>query len=127
MNEEGSDQLELLVDLQTLGTSVSVLLGEALKATDKRHCSQLCSLLKQSPHRALARFYRTVCKTAGQGDPWYLLAPDQQTQAAGRQDENEDEDEDKKPMTFGKFVMGFFYYCKNPSCLQRKSLTGMSI
>ena len=29
--------------------------------------------------------------------------------------QDEDEDKDEEPMTFGKFVKGFFYYCENPS------------
>lgn len=40
------------------GTNVPVLVGEALLATDKRHCAALSSILRGRQYRAMASFFR---------------------------------------------------------------------
>lgn len=40
------------------GTNVAVLVGEALLATDKRHCAALSALLKGRQYQAMASFFR---------------------------------------------------------------------
>ena len=40
------------------GTSVAVLVGEALLATDKRHCAALSAILRGRQYQAMASFFR---------------------------------------------------------------------
>lgn len=40
------------------GTSVPVLVGEALLATDKRHCAALSAILRRRQYQAMASFFR---------------------------------------------------------------------
>ncbi|KAL0038978.1 hypothetical protein WJX77_003882 [Trebouxia sp. C0004] len=58
-------QFAILVELQKLGTSVPVLVGEALLATDKRHCAALSAILREGQYLAMASIFRTICKAAG--------------------------------------------------------------
>lgn len=42
------------------GTNVPVLVGEAILATDKRHCAALSATLRGGQHQAMASFLRYV-------------------------------------------------------------------
>ncbi|KAL0029019.1 hypothetical protein WJX77_012550 [Trebouxia sp. C0004] len=112
MSDEELKELQfvLLVELQKLGTSVPVLVGEALLATDKRHCAALSALLRGRQYQNMASFFRTICKAAGhQVPPLYFASLE-------HQNSSEDDDEDEAgSMTFGKFVLSFMFYCGNSS------------
>lgn len=113
-NEELKElQFAILVELEKLGTSVPVLVGEALLATDKRLCAALSAILRRRQYQAMASFFRTICTAAGHQVPQLYFAPHE------HQNDSEDEDE-AGSMPFGKFVSSFMYYCGNSSRFQEK-------
>ncbi|KAA6416687.1 MAG: hypothetical protein FRX49_13334 [Trebouxia sp. A1-2] len=110
-------KLALLVDLQQLDTNVAQLLGEALLATDKRHCRVLCAALRNTPNQAIALFLRAICQAAGHDDVLHPLAPDQLANGTGYQDEDE-----SNTMSFSKTVSSYFYYCQHSTRFQERSV-----
>ncbi|KAL3160993.1 hypothetical protein ABBQ38_009381 [Trebouxia sp. C0009 RCD-2024] len=115
--EQSSRQanLSLLMDMQRLGTCVSVLLGEALSAADKRHFGALQSHLNMLENSHLHRVFRLVYGGAYKHCPsaWSDEVPCCHFGSSPIHASNSRQQSNLR--TFAKVVSSYDYYCNNPA------------